>query len=300
MTQPEIEAFLAVVKYGTLSSAAQKLFITQPALTRRIQLMEEELGYPLFVRQKGRREIQLTEQGTKFRYIAWKWQRLWEETSSIRDRKYRESLAVACTDSASNNIFSSIFVEFTQRGYLLQIYNTFSETAYQFMEKGIYELAFIAMQDYTQPLPAGTQIHPAYAESFVVVSFEELPNRDGIVELPQLRENQEVYLAWNKEFKAWHEENFDELIPPIVSLEHYAESRFFLKGDAWMLAPYATGEHYRQLGARIYDLATPPPRQIIYYLTSCGKKDLAVRQFLDLLKERLREMPEDKVQSFLG
>ena len=62
MTLLEIEAFLAVVKYSNLSTAAQNLFITQPALTRRIQIMEQELGYPLFIRRKGQREAQLTDQ----------------------------------------------------------------------------------------------------------------------------------------------------------------------------------------------------------------------------------------------
>ena len=36
MTLLEIEAFLAVVKHGNLTAAAQKLFVTQPALTRRL------------------------------------------------------------------------------------------------------------------------------------------------------------------------------------------------------------------------------------------------------------------------
>jgi len=48
MTLSEIEAFLAVIKYGTISAASEKLFISQPALSRRIHAIEEELGYGLF------------------------------------------------------------------------------------------------------------------------------------------------------------------------------------------------------------------------------------------------------------
>ena len=44
MTQAELEAFLAVVRCGTVSGAAQQLFITQPALSRRLGVLEEELG----------------------------------------------------------------------------------------------------------------------------------------------------------------------------------------------------------------------------------------------------------------
>ena len=49
MTQSELEAFLAVVRCGTVSGAAQQLFITQPALSRRLGVLEEELGYPLVI-----------------------------------------------------------------------------------------------------------------------------------------------------------------------------------------------------------------------------------------------------------
>ena len=55
MTQAELEAFLAVVRCGTVSGAAQQLFITQPALSRRLGVLEEELGYPLLQRGRGRR-----------------------------------------------------------------------------------------------------------------------------------------------------------------------------------------------------------------------------------------------------
>ena len=44
MTFPEIEAFLHIVQYGSFSAAAEKLYITQPALGRRIRALEEELG----------------------------------------------------------------------------------------------------------------------------------------------------------------------------------------------------------------------------------------------------------------
>lgn len=69
MTNLEIEAFLAVVRLGSITAAAQAIFITQPALSRRLQTLEEELGYPLFRRGKGQRNIQLTEEGKAF--VRW-------------------------------------------------------------------------------------------------------------------------------------------------------------------------------------------------------------------------------------
>ena len=44
MTLPEIEAFLAVVDAGTITAAAEKLFISQSTLSGRLNAMEEELN----------------------------------------------------------------------------------------------------------------------------------------------------------------------------------------------------------------------------------------------------------------
>ena len=66
MTFLEIEAFLKITETGSFSAAAEALYVTQPALGRRIRAMEEELGYPLFVRGKGLRKVELTRQGQAF------------------------------------------------------------------------------------------------------------------------------------------------------------------------------------------------------------------------------------------
>lgn len=80
MTFLEIEAFLKITETGSFSAAAEALYVTQPALGRRIRAMEEELGYPLFVRGKGLRKVELTRQGHAFIGIAHRWQALWNET----------------------------------------------------------------------------------------------------------------------------------------------------------------------------------------------------------------------------
>ncbi|WP_201346763.1 LysR family transcriptional regulator, partial [Lactobacillus nasalidis] len=48
-----LQYYLAVVREGNISRAAEVLHVTQPALSRQIAQLEEELGTQLFVR--GRR-----------------------------------------------------------------------------------------------------------------------------------------------------------------------------------------------------------------------------------------------------
>lgn len=46
--------FLAVIDHGTLMAAADALHVAQPALSRQIRTLEEELGLVLFNRERGR------------------------------------------------------------------------------------------------------------------------------------------------------------------------------------------------------------------------------------------------------
>jgi DNA-binding transcriptional LysR family regulator len=56
-----IEAFVEVARTGSISRAAEALFVTQPALSARLQAMERSLGTPLLIR--GRHGSRLTEAG---------------------------------------------------------------------------------------------------------------------------------------------------------------------------------------------------------------------------------------------
>lgn len=57
----QLEQLLAVAEHGTLSSAAERLHISQPALSRSMQRLEAELQVTLFTRQKNK--IELNENG---------------------------------------------------------------------------------------------------------------------------------------------------------------------------------------------------------------------------------------------
>jgi len=59
-----IEAFVAVVRFGGFTRAAEGLHLSQPALSRRIGLLEHELGQAVF--ERGRSGARLTDAGEVF------------------------------------------------------------------------------------------------------------------------------------------------------------------------------------------------------------------------------------------
>ncbi len=64
MELDHVEAFLAIARHGGFTRAAEQLHLSQPATSRRIQLLERELGAPLFERIPA--GVVLTEAGRAF------------------------------------------------------------------------------------------------------------------------------------------------------------------------------------------------------------------------------------------
>lgn len=64
MTLSQIECFLLVGEKLSFTEAAKILYVSQPAISRRIGLLEEELGVELFTRNNSR--LVLTDAGNRF------------------------------------------------------------------------------------------------------------------------------------------------------------------------------------------------------------------------------------------
>lgn len=64
MTMDQLQAFVEVAQRGSLSRAAEALFVTQPTLTARMKGLERELGSTLFLRSG--RGMRLTDAGRAF------------------------------------------------------------------------------------------------------------------------------------------------------------------------------------------------------------------------------------------
>lgn len=64
MELKQLEHFAAVARINHISKAAESLYITQSALSKSIMKLEEEIGFPLF--QRNRNRIELNQNGREF------------------------------------------------------------------------------------------------------------------------------------------------------------------------------------------------------------------------------------------
>lgn len=64
MNDLQIDYFLAVARHLSFTKAARELFVSQPAISRQILALEDELGYTLF--ERTNKSVSLTETGEMF------------------------------------------------------------------------------------------------------------------------------------------------------------------------------------------------------------------------------------------
>ena len=108
----QAKTFVAVAELGTISRAAQNLRIAQPALSRQIQNLEQELGLKLFDRAGGR--LRLTSQGEQ---LLGDCRDLLNQASAVRERAQslrNEDSGVLKVAAAPGNI-ESLFADFLHR-----------------------------------------------------------------------------------------------------------------------------------------------------------------------------------------
>src|SRR6266496_2838596 len=108
--------FDAVAAEGNLTRAAERLFVSQPALTKQIKQLEARLGVRLFTRSRA--GMALTEPGQALAKqapaLVATWDRMLLETRSAASRAARE-LRVGFLASAANEATQEIIAAFTRR-----------------------------------------------------------------------------------------------------------------------------------------------------------------------------------------
>lgn len=108
--------FAAVAEEGHLTRAAERLFVSQPALTKQIKRLEAQLGVTLFTRSRA--GMALTQAGealaARVPALLSGWDEVVRETRSTASRAAR-ILRVGYVASAANEATQQIVAGFTSR-----------------------------------------------------------------------------------------------------------------------------------------------------------------------------------------
>lgn len=289
MTHLEIEAFLNIIQYGSITKAAEKLYISQPALSRRIQTLESELGYQLIVRQKGVRSVELTDAGRAFIPIAERWRTLCQESQKIRHLDRNSILNVASVDSVSTYILPPVFHAFLQSAPKtnLTIRTLHSFDAYPSVENGFTDIAFISDDRYYK----NVETIPAFRETmyFVCASGSNYPPQ---VHPSTLDAKKQIKLPWNPEYNQWHEYWFGSTTHPLVFLDKMSlMEQFICLEDSWAILPASIANQLEhKIRIQVHEMQDGPSDRITYYLLGADRKPEPTNRLLHFLKEHLERI----------
>ena len=141
-----MQYFLAVIREGTISAAAESLHVAQPSLSRQMKDLEVELGVMLF--ERGNRKITLTEEGQVLRRRAEELVRLMQLTQEeIAQVKHRltGSIRIGAGESQAFRYFAETAAKVLKEHPDVQLYITSGDTQdlMDELDNGLIDFALI-------------------------------------------------------------------------------------------------------------------------------------------------------------
>jgi DNA-binding transcriptional LysR family regulator len=185
----QIEGFIEIARQGNMRRAADSLSISQPALTARLQALEQTLDTPLFRRSHA--GMVLTPAGRAYLPHA---ERAMEAVRSghsiVRELEHGVTgeLALAVAPAVSAYVLPEILVRFTERhpDVRLLVRTGHSEEIVDLVTRGQVELGIIR-----QLRDARVRSRPLYEDELVLVAPPDHPfARVGSVDVTQIRHAQ--------------------------------------------------------------------------------------------------------------
>lgn len=270
MTDMEIETFLTVLRCGSMTAAAQALYITQPTLSARLQTLEDEVGTPLFVRGKGLRRLELTDAGSRFLPLAQRWRKLTDEMRGIAAAEARTHFRIGAVYTANQYVLPPVYKRFLERDLpvALRVETLSSQQAQEAVTRRELDMAIVEDDVGFNP---ELQVTPLFRESFYMICSEG-SDYPELVDPRDLDMSQEINVSQRREVQVWNDYWFGPAARPLLNTDTVQLAEAWPPTRrVWAAAPSIAAEHMRRAGrAKICRFTAPPPDRISYLIAPPG------------------------------
>ena len=164
----ELQAFIAVAEKSSFKAAAEALFLSQPALSRRIEKLENGLQIRLL--ERTTRRVSLTDAGRQFLTHA---EAIVEQLELVLHGmaestfQRKEQVAVACVPSVANQLLPWVLKDFAQVYPLVRV-KVIDESAREVLESVVSGVADFGMNFIGTQEP-DIAFKPVHTERYVLV-----------------------------------------------------------------------------------------------------------------------------------
>ncbi len=157
MTLVQMEYFQAVCRHMSFARAAQELHISQPAMSKAMKNLEEEVGVPLFIREKN--ALQITDEGhtllSECELVLKRYDHMEEIISHLS--LSRRFVRIGMSTLSGNQVFPTLVREYSRRYPDITIYPTEEATHTQFAMLDAGQLDLIITVRNPEEHPGGAE-----------------------------------------------------------------------------------------------------------------------------------------------
>lgn len=203
-----IRTFLEVAATGSFVNAADRLFVTQSAVSLRVQRLEDTLGRPLFTRSKAGAE--LTPAGREFERYALSLIKIWEEARQqiAIPEGYTESLSIGAQYSLWPRLGFRWIDQLRKAKPELNIRAELGmpDRLTRFLIEGVIQVGLL----YTPQIRPGLSVQKLLEEELILVAAWENPDMN--------LSGRYAFIDWGPEFVQAHALHLPELTNPGLTL----------------------------------------------------------------------------------
>ena len=299
MNYQSVKIFLAIVEHQSISAAARALYLTQPAVSGHLNRLEEELGCPLVLRQKGVQRITLTSTGKAFVPVATQWIEAEKAVLRFKESCSQKTLQLATGVSAHDYMAAPIIQKLLLRNPDLNINLHFAELVHlgphpvdAIMDR---ELDVLLHYGPTLDSPLITSI-PFFQEEYRLLCLVDSSLPEGVVTPEMLDPAFEIAQTFpNNALEEWHQEHFPDapqpyasVVPTLTMPVHFQDKR------CWAAVPINTARLMVQQNPEKFTLHTLQPcpsRQYTISIVNGYPHAKVIDDLLVCCREYLAERP---------
>lgn len=290
ITHSEIECFLAICRYKTVTLAAENLFITQPSLSARLKTLENELNCTLFSRKKGNREMTLTALGKAFYELAIQYESITNQMMNLKASKCN-TIRISAINSVSTCFLPAVYNCFMEEypDYHLEIQDMELDTVTKSILEGNTDLGFTSGKTTDDRLIQT----PVFVEKMVLIASNGLNFNKKTISVNDLENHKEIHIEWSRSYVNWHKRNFKNDYPQITISIMAQLKQFMTQGNSWAIVPISVADKIFSDGTvTVLDTDFDIPSREISVLTSADNNSEIVRQFFQCIKKVTNETKE--------
>ncbi|MBR6706748.1 MAG: LysR family transcriptional regulator [Clostridia bacterium] len=289
MDLDDMKMILAIARSGSMTAAARALYVSQPALSKRLNRFEQEVRARLFERIQGSRRMTLTPAGKMLIPFAEKWDSLRQDIGMLHDLSSRTHFFVDTVDTAAETLLPDAVRRFCRDSpdTEMVVRRHSDRDCYASLHDGTGDVAFVTQEHYYQNLAAS----PLLREEMLLIVPISSPF-DGTADTGDLEWEKEIVIPWNNEFLRWRQDRLRFTRHPNVSLCSMSMALPFLNGgEHWMIAPRTEADRAVSLcpSLKCLPLNEPPPDRTVWWVEEISRHHPATDRLLDILRRQMKD-----------